>query len=749
MSQSIGSLVIKLEAQTAALRTDMAEARRIIDTNTNTMQRAFSGVSSAARTTATAIGSIGIALGVSELVSYARTVIDTVGALGEMADQVGVTTDALQALQFQALQSGASVETLEGGLARFTRSVGDAAEGNDALLDRFKQLGVGILDSTGKLRSNESILGDVAQALDKIDDPAKRAAAVVDLFGKSGQKLLPLLKDLAEVGIDGLIVRAKEAGAVVDEQLIKRFDALSDAAALNAKRLTVFAADGIGAIIDAARAGKQALDEMFTSAGRVPSPGAVGPRGARPQNGLPGFSLPQGSGPRNSRGGRVVGPRAAAPDVFAGADASGLDLGVRSAAPSANQNPTSTRDLQGIIAGDQLVRQLATTRDSMNLTQAAQLRLRLEREMDTRVVNGQIVTEQRYSAATINTAVAIQAQIDAAQELQSRLQSVYDDAAARDAAQAREAQGFRDLAEARRAYLRNLDEAAERQQREIALAGQGQIVWNRYTKQFELVNRELEIFNRQQEILARNLGFSEAEARAQAEAQVDAAEKQREAQQKQNAEIKRQQETYDFVANAGERAFDRVGDAMAQMAVEGGNAFASLRSVAAGVVASIYADFLKLAIANPLKNLLLGTESPTLGGVGGLFGKMFGQGDQGGGMMSVAAILPGTGSFAPGGFAKGGRPPVGKPSIVGENGMELFVPDVAGRVYPANDTAAMLGGGGGDTYYIDARGADSAGLARVERQIAALNGSLEKRALTAFAEDYSRGGQTSKVMRAS
>ncbi len=41
-------------------------------------------------------------------------------------------------------------------------------------------------------------------------------------------------------------------------------------------------------------------------------------------------------------------------------------------------------------------------------------------------------------------------------------------------------------------------------------------------------------------------------------------------------------------------------------------------------------------------------------------------------------------------FAKGGRPPVGKPSLVGEKGPELFVPKTSGTIIP-ND---KLGGGG-------------------------------------------------------
>jgi hypothetical protein len=53
------------------------------------------------------------------------------------------------------------------------------------------------------------------------------------------------------------------------------------------------------------------------------------------------------------------------------------------------------------------------------------------------------------------------------------------------------------------------------------------------------------------------------------------------------------------------------------------------------------------------------------------------------------------------GFADGGRPPMGRPSIVGERGPELFVPDGTGTIIPNH----KLGGGGGLTINVDARGA--------------------------------------------
>ena len=45
------------------------------------------------------------------------------------------------------------------------------------------------------------------------------------------------------------------------------------------------------------------------------------------------------------------------------------------------------------------------------------------------------------------------------------------------------------------------------------------------------------------------------------------------------------------------------------------------------------------------------------------------------------------------GFANGGMPPVGQPSLVGERGPELFVPQSAGRIIPNN----QLGMGSSNT----------------------------------------------------
>jgi len=79
--------------------------------------------------------------------------------------------------------------------------------------------------------------------------------------------------------------------------------------------------------------------------------------------------------------------------------------------------------------------------------------------------------------------------------------------------------------------------------------------------------------------------------------------------------------------------------------------------------------------------------------IGG-FGENFGKSASGGKGKGIGGFL---GGLIGGLFADGGRPPVGKASIVGERGPELFVPKVAGTIIP-ND---KLGGGGSTTNIVN------------------------------------------------
>jgi hypothetical protein len=161
-----------------------------------------------------------------------------------------------------------------------------------------------------------------------------------------------------------------------------------------------------------------------------------------------------------------------------------------------------------------------------------------------------------------------------------------------------------------------------------------------------------------------------------------------------------QQETR-FLERIGDRAFDRIGSALTQMAVEGEDAFGSLRNVGQAVVSELMQSFIQLAAINPLKNALLGGDRATISSVGGLIGDLIGPLAFSGfsasptlsaspGGSSVSGLSLGGGGFSTGaGFgsgvsfrAGGGPVEAGQPYVVGERGRELFVPQSDGRITP-------------------------------------------------------------------
>jgi len=174
---------------------------------------------------------------------------------------------------------------------------------------------------------------------------------------------------------------------------------------------------------------------------------------------------------------------------------------------------------------------------------------------------------------------------------------------------------------------------------------------------------------------------------------------------------------------------DRAAQTFADMVLTGKASFGDLVDIVARSVIEMVA---RLAIINPILNGMMGMMGFSSMIMPAFWGAGAAAAGAGAGAAASAAPPPG------GLFADGGRPPLGRVSIVGEQGPELFIPDQAGTIIPHGKSKALLGGGG-DTYYIDARGADAAAVARLEAQIRALNGSIERRSVAANHQARRRG----------
>lgn len=207
-----------------------AEATRMMQQYRAQMSGATGGVSGFAGALGLAnraLATFGIALGARQIIDFGLESLKAAGGLSDLAQQLGVSTGALQGYQYAATQVGVSQEDMQNALAKLTRSIGEAAAGNKTALDAFNQLGIGILDSAGHIRSTEAVSLDLADALARIPDPATRAKLEVDLLSKSGQKLDTVFASGSET-IREFQRQAERLGLTLSEEQIKKADEAAD-----------------------------------------------------------------------------------------------------------------------------------------------------------------------------------------------------------------------------------------------------------------------------------------------------------------------------------------------------------------------------------------------------------------------------------------------------------------------------------------------------------------------------------------
>lgn len=165
---------------------------------------------------------------------------------------------------------------------------------------------------------------------------------------------------------------------------------------------------------------------------------------------------------------------------------------------------------------------------------------------------------------------------------------------------------------------------------------------------------------------------------------------------KANEALAQQEALFQELGDFGEQAFDRIGSAMTEMAMNGEDAFASLRNIGKAVVSELMQEFVKLSAVNPLKNALLGSAAPTLTTAAGFLGSLFGgsaASTHGAGNLAGAGGTFGGVGNGPQFRAAGGPVNPNEAYIVGEKRPELFVPKVPGVILPR--VPELRGGGGG------------------------------------------------------
>lgn len=218
-SRSLGRLTLDLIARTGGFEQGMSRAARHSRTQMQQIQRE-------ARQLARVISGVLVAAAGVVSVQVTRTIND-MDRLAKSSQSIGVTVEQLSALEFAASLSGVSNEQLATSLQRLSRSMADAARGTGVAKDAFKALGIEATNTDGSLRDSEAVMKDIADRFAGMEDGAQKTALAMDIFGRSGAALIPMLNQGAD-GINALQLEAAQLGLVIDTQTARAAERFND-----------------------------------------------------------------------------------------------------------------------------------------------------------------------------------------------------------------------------------------------------------------------------------------------------------------------------------------------------------------------------------------------------------------------------------------------------------------------------------------------------------------------------------------
>ena len=214
------------------------------------------------------------ALGAGLVIAQVKQITTEMDEIGKKADQIGITTDALQELRFVAEGAGVSQAKFTSSLERFSKRLGEAEMGTGAAKKALEEMGIQASDLTSI--PIDDALKVVADVMAQIENPTERAAKAAALFGREGVAMVNMLRNGSKA-LTEMQAAANDAGAVIDEKLIRsaeeaqtRLDAAStiikaqlSVALAELAPILVGASEGFAAVVKNVVAAIQAVDRFL------------------------------------------------------------------------------------------------------------------------------------------------------------------------------------------------------------------------------------------------------------------------------------------------------------------------------------------------------------------------------------------------------------------------------------------------------------------------------------------------------
>ena len=149
-------------------------------------------------------------------------------SLDKMSARLGISAVKLQEWSFAATHAGAAPEDLEDALKDMSEKIAEVAGGDPGdAAQLFSALGISVKDASGKIRPASDIFEEVADAIQRNEDPALRTKMAMVLMGDSGRKLIPMLSGGAQ-GLDDMAKQARDLGLVMNEDAVAAAAQMTD-----------------------------------------------------------------------------------------------------------------------------------------------------------------------------------------------------------------------------------------------------------------------------------------------------------------------------------------------------------------------------------------------------------------------------------------------------------------------------------------------------------------------------------------
>jgi hypothetical protein len=145
--------------------------------------------------------------------------------IAKLAEKTGFTTESLSELKYAAQLSGSSLSGLETGIKRMQYAITQAGYGLMTYTRVFAQLGLSYAQL--KELAPEEQFATITNAIADISDPTEKAAVALEIFGRAGTDMLPMLAD-GSAGLETMRKEARDLGIIFDEKAAKAAEALKD-----------------------------------------------------------------------------------------------------------------------------------------------------------------------------------------------------------------------------------------------------------------------------------------------------------------------------------------------------------------------------------------------------------------------------------------------------------------------------------------------------------------------------------------